>query len=238
MGWAWKQDGRPLEQQLLHGGSPLEASLGSPSHWCHLAWGLWSQAVWWEGDSTPDLLSVTSEQSLCPSSLSGRGWATVMPPSCGGETEGAAESVCPSRTRSLLKKGSSGDDDISRIHCLAGPVHREAKTWTHPHSFPLSPPLPGPHILSHPRRGLNEDVTTWRTTLPCACLLSGLCLRRSCKGLPGLGKRIPSAREASLLFKAVHGVGSCGSERPLYQVALWAPSPHLLPPQMCNHSED
>lgn len=68
-------------------------------------------------------------------------------------------------------------------------------------------------------------MTTWRTTLPCACLLSGLCLRRSCKGLSGLRKRIPSAREASLLFKAVHGGGSCGSECPLYQVPISSSAP-------------
>lgn len=64
MGWAWKQDGRPLEQQLLHGGSPLEASLGSQAHWCHLAWGLWSQAVWREGDSTRLALSDLRTVSL------------------------------------------------------------------------------------------------------------------------------------------------------------------------------
>lgn len=31
-------------------------------------------------------------------------------------------------------------------------------------SSPLSPPLPAPHVVLHPQRGLNEDVTTVRTT--------------------------------------------------------------------------
>ena len=95
-------------QQLLWGLSgPLEASLGSQSHWCHLGWELWSRAVSGEGQLCHRLAPSGLRMSLGNLILFQPLWqgqAMVCPPPRRGELAGAEVSTALC-IRSLLGKG-------------------------------------------------------------------------------------------------------------------------------------
>lgn len=57
--------------------------------WCHVGWGLWSQAVWREGQLCHGRAHSGLRKAPQPlsSGLDGRGQALVVPPSCAGEMD-------------------------------------------------------------------------------------------------------------------------------------------------------